>query len=99
MSDALFFKLLGRFTSGQLLLLTWLFCALLILYREWQDRALAVKFTDIHYLIFTDAANHMIRGVSPYDQRIAIHHYCHGCSYQTTLFLAFGKLIFISVDV
>lgn len=38
----------------------------LILYGEWQDTHLEVRYTDVDYLVFSDAASYMAMGDSPY---------------------------------
>uniref|UniRef100_A0A5B7A2E4 GPI mannosyltransferase I n=1 Tax=Davidia involucrata TaxID=16924 RepID=A0A5B7A2E4_DAVIN len=38
----------------------------LIIYGEWQDAHMEVRYTDVDYLVFSDAASLMASGKSPY---------------------------------
>ncbi|KAI8532583.1 hypothetical protein RHMOL_Rhmol11G0224700 [Rhododendron molle] len=49
-----------------LLLFSAILRLLLILYGEWQDTHMEVRYTDVDYLVFSDAASLMASGKSPY---------------------------------
>lgn len=51
-----------------LLLLSAVFRVVLILYGEWQDANLEVRYTDVDYFVFSDAAALMASGKSPYER-------------------------------
>lgn len=38
----------------------------LIIYGEWQDTHMEVRYTDVDYLVFSDAAALVVSGMSPY---------------------------------
>lgn len=84
-----------------LLLVSVLIRLCLFLYGEWQDNHFSVKFTDIDYHVFSDAAKMIIDGRSPYLR--PTYRYTPILSLLLTFnhyfFYSFGKLIFIACDV
>lgn len=83
------------------LLYSLLFRALLIVYGEWHDRFFDVKFTDIDYSVFNDAARLVKDGYSPYLRRT--YRYTPLLAWLLTpnhvAFQAFGKVLFVLLDV
>lgn len=94
-------RVLSRLSLRSLLLLSTALRLFLILYGEWQDRYFTVKFTDIDYHVFSDAARHVTLGQSPYAR--PTYRYTPLLALLLTpnhfLFSSFGKIIFVIFDV
>lgn len=74
---------------------------LLLVYGEWQDSNFAVKFTDVDYHVFSDAARHVLEGNSPFSR--PTYRYSPLLAFVLTLnhqlFYSFGKVLFVLCDL
>lgn len=86
-----------------------LFRLVLLLYGRWQDANSPMKYTDIDYLVFTDASRFIANGRSPYDR--ATYRYTpllawillpttwHTRTIPNHVWFEFGKVLFAAGDV
>jgi hypothetical protein len=83
---------MGAGASARLLLLAW---------SAIQDKFMTVKYTDVDYLVFSDAARSVAEGGSPYDR--ATYRYSPILAFlllpNTFLHPAWGKLLFTATDM
>jgi len=89
-----------RLTLPRLLLLSVLLRLTLLLYGLYQDAHSPLPYTDIDYLVFSDASRSVYHGHSPYSRET--YRYTPLLSYlllPTVHFPPFGKLLFAASDV
>lgn len=96
---------MSKFFSSRLLVFSSaiLLRAVLFFYGLWQDANSPMKYTDIDYYVFTDAARFAVRGHSPYDRET--YRYTPLLAWMllpttwSSTWFSFGKVIFAIGDV
>lgn len=74
--------------------------AILLVYGEWQDRFLEVKYTDVDYWVFSDAAKALLTGASPYSR--STYRYTPllaALLIPNQLYEGWGKVLFAGTDL
>lgn len=75
--------------------------AALLAIGQWQDATLKVKYTDIDYVVYTDAAQYVLQGGSPYQR--STYRYTPLLAWalmpNLTLHPSFGKVLFCVADI
>ncbi|KAG9448551.1 hypothetical protein H6P81_008516 [Aristolochia fimbriata] len=84
-----------------LLIIAALFRLILIIYGEWQDAHMEVRYTDIDYIVFSDAASLVASGKSPYER--STYRYSPLLAYllvpNVIIHRSWGKLLFSAADL
>jgi len=98
--DAMKDKISKIFNRRITYVLSFIIRILLLLYGEWQDAYMEVKFTDVDYFVFSDAAEFVYQLESPY--RRATYRYNPVLAWilvpNTFVHKAWGKVLFICFD-